>query len=117
MAHPVRRRHRLAARLGALLPQLGDDVAEAVGAEQPLEDLASRVGVGPQERGELALGQHHQRRELLGAQADQVVDQRSGLVQAGGARHPVPAEEFLDEDARLHGGGALAAPLGPLPLR
>nr|BFE81108.1 hypothetical protein GCM10020093_037090 [Planobispora longispora] len=116
---------------GVDLPAEGLLVAEGLGAavgepglgggvdldgEQPLQDLAAFLAVGPQEAGELSLGQHGDLAELGGVHAEQAADQLSGLVGAGGQPDPLAGGlQLLDDDLGLLLGGAGAALFGPLP--
>ncbi len=88
---------------------------EPVGAEEPLEQGAARLGVGAQEGGEVTLGEEHQLGELLEAQPQDVVEDQRRLVDAGGHRHPVAPAQLPDEHPGLLRRGARAAPLRALP--
>ena len=90
---------------------------EALRREQPLQQLPPLAAVGPQELRELPLRQQHHLEELVGAHAQQGVELGGGLVDAGRDRDPPTRAQLLEVDARLLGGRAGAAGLGPLLRR
>ncbi len=106
------RRH-LARELATTGRQPVLDVGEAAGVEQPLQQAAAILRGGPQEGGELALGQHHHLGELLEAEADHVVDHLGHLVEPRAPVDPLAARQLLQEHLRLDGGLPVTPALGP----
>ena len=100
-----------------LLPAL-DQVALDAGVlrdvEESLEDLTPLLVAGPQEGGEVALGEHHDPPELVQPHPELVVEQPRALVDAGAQGGPRVPGELLEQDAGGLGGGAGAALLGTL---
>ena len=87
------------------------------GAEHVPEQALALGGLGSQEAGELPLRQDHRLGELLPAQAHHAGDLRVGLPHPGHRlvqRLPVHLGQVPQPDRGVLGGGALAAPLGPL---
>ena len=87
------------------------------GAKHVPEQALALGGLGPQEAGELPLRQDHRLGELLPAQAHHAGDLRVGLPHPGHRlvqRLPVHPGQVPQPDRGVLGGGALAAPLGPL---
>ena len=70
------------------LGQPGLDVAERGDVEEPLEHLAAVLGRGPQEGGEVALGEQHHLGELRHPHAEGVLDDVGDLVVAGAQGDP-----------------------------
>lgn len=87
------------------------DLGEALGVEEAPEELAAGLGVGPQEAGEVALGQQYDLTELFTAHAEQLGDLLADLlvgtaeVLPGARRTLVLAQPALG----LFGGRARAA--------
>ncbi len=101
-----------------LVAQPGLDAGVAVDVEQPAEQLRAFLGPCPQERGELALREHHDLGELLQPHAQQVVQQQAGLVAAASDEHlPLAVDELADVGGGRLARRARAALLRPLPLR
>ena len=93
-----------------------DGVVDA-GAEDVLEEVLALGGVGAQEPGELALRQDDRLRELFPTEPDGARDLRVGVAHAGDGlveRFPTDLGQVPELDGAVLGGGALAAPLGPL---
>lgn len=103
-----------AAQLGKTL----FDGGEAAGVEEPPEQLAARLGVGPQELGEVALRQQDDLAELLAAHTDELPDLLPHLLVGAAERLPdgVPRVVLAQPGLRLLGGEAGAALLRPVLL-
>ncbi len=98
---------RLAALTGAVFePALGRRVP--IDAKEAREDLAPFLIARPQETGELALGEEHHLRELVGVHAHQGGDLALHLLHALAQRAPVAVAQLPQVHAALVGGGALA---------
>ncbi len=86
---------------GGLLPaghQPTLDGGEPAGVEEALEQLAALLGVGPQELGELSLGEQDDLAELGEGEPEQAADQVAGLVEPGGQRGPAGRAVLLEVD-------------------
>ena len=91
--------------LGAGLERLRDP-AEELGPEEPAQHVATFVVPGPQECRELPLGQQHDLAELLTGEAEELADERSGLLLGVRATLPAPRSQALEVD----GGRSLTTP-------
>ena len=87
---------------------------EALGSEQPAQQLAAVVAGGDEELLELALGEQDDLSELVGVQPHDVVQAPLDVPDLGFEHLPLAAAELLQLRGRLHEGGALAAALRPL---
>ena len=96
-------------------PAIGEpglEVGEPRDVEQPLQERGAVVGLGAQERSELALRQQHHLRELVEAEPDEVVENLGGLVGSGAQRRPPSGEALLEQHFRLAGSLPVSALLG-----
>nr|WP_254127137.1 hypothetical protein [Aquihabitans sp. G128] len=90
---------------------------EPDGVEEGLEQALARLGLAPQHRLELALGQQDDLLELGGGQADQPTDLVTDLAGLGGQGGLVARVDPAQGGGGVAGGGAAAALLGRLVER
>src|SRR6185437_10142152 len=93
------------------------DLAEAVGAEELLQQRRLLLRVGAQELGEIALGQEYNLEELLSGHADEVGDLLVGLTDPGGLDLPGTRRPLLQADRSLLPGSSEARLLRALLFR
>src|SRR5262249_24732481 len=93
------------------------DLAEAIGAEQLLQQRFLVLRVGAQEPGELALREQHDLEELLRRHADEVGDLLVRLADPGGLDLPGVGGALLEADRGLLPGGPAARLLLPVLFR
>src|SRR4029079_12462365 len=75
--------------LGTVVPEPALHGLEPLGAEQRLQDALAILAACPEERLEVALGQHHDLAELLAVETEQPADEVAHLVDARRTRNPL----------------------------